>query len=195
MFANFPSKGSNGGEYRETRDVIFLPSGERSEKFNGKPLLTLSRLQLTEEDFRDIREVQPFLFSADLLWMYETKLQGEEKIGDVDCWILQVRPRQLHKGVRLFDGTFWIDKRDYSVIRSEGQAVPQIISRQSENLFPRFVTERRQIDGLWFPAVTQADDTLPFRSGAIRMRMRIEYSNYQRFAASSSIEFAEEPKK
>ena len=53
--------GARVGEYREIRDVIFLPSGERSEKLARPPVDTLKRLRLTEEDFRDIREVQPFL--------------------------------------------------------------------------------------------------------------------------------------
>src|SRR5689334_11025760 len=31
------ARGSEAGEYRETREVIFLPDGERSERFVGEP--------------------------------------------------------------------------------------------------------------------------------------------------------------
>src|SRR4051812_13498249 len=51
------------GEYREVRDIIFSPEGERSESAIGKPSNTLRRLILTDEDFRDIREVQPMLLT------------------------------------------------------------------------------------------------------------------------------------
>src|SRR5690242_9639223 len=59
--------GAREGEYREVREVLFSPQAERSEKLAGQPLETLKRLKLTPEDFRDIREVQPFLFDQDQL--------------------------------------------------------------------------------------------------------------------------------
>jgi hypothetical protein len=189
----FASKGGRPGVYRENREVIFSPAGERTERVIGKPLNNLSKLILTEEDFRDIREVQPFLFTADLVWMYETKLKGEETVDGVECWLLQVRPRQVFPGQRLFDGMFWVDKQSYSVVRSEGVAVPQILSRKQENLFPRFTTQRQKVDGdHWFPAHTFADDTLHFSSGSIRERMSIKYTGYKRFGAESNVTFKPE---
>ncbi|MGH9627887.1 MAG: hypothetical protein ACRD7E_06055, partial [Bryobacteraceae bacterium] len=119
-------RGMNAGEYREVRDVIFSPEGERTEQPVGKPFKGLERLRLTDEDFRDIREVQPFLFTPDQLWNYETRFRGEEVMDGVNCYVLEVRPKQILQGQRLFDGMFWVDQRDYSIIRSEGQAVPQI---------------------------------------------------------------------
>jgi hypothetical protein len=182
--------GLKSGEYSEVRNVVFSPKQERTEEFVGKPRKMLVHLQLTDEDFRDIREVQPFQLTTDHLFIYETKFRGEELIDGIDCWVLQVRPRQILQAQRLFDGVLWIDKRDYSIIRSNGQAVPQIVTMKSENLFPHFTTIREQVDGgFWFPVKTFADDTLPFRSGPLRIRMSMNYSNYQRFSAESTITF------
>lgn len=185
--------GKNGavaGSYREQREVIFSPSGERTERLKGRPWPALDRLRLTEEDFRDIREVQPFLFTRDNLWLYETRYKGEETADGVDCWMLAVRPRQTHQGMRLFEGMLWIDKRDYGVVKSEGRAVPQILSRKQENLFPAFTTFREKVDGRhWFPVLTHSDDTLHFSSGSIRQRMSIKYEGYQRFGAESTVTF------
>lgn len=181
--------GSKAGEYREIREVIFSPAGERTERMVGKPSNHLARLRLTEEDFRDIRDVQPFLFTADQLWLYETKPRGEEVADGIDCWLLQVRPRQVHPGQRLFDGMFWVDKRDYSVVKSEGVAVPQILSRKEENLFPRFTTFREKVGEHWFPIQTYSNDELAFSSGPIRQKMIIRYEKYQRFGAESSVTF------
>ena len=132
------SRGVKVGEYSEIRDIVFSPSMERSERPIGKPRLTLVRLKLTDEDFRDLREVQPLLLTADRLPLYETRYRGEESIDGTAYFVLQVRPRQILADQRLFDGLLWIDKRDYSIVRSAGQAVPQVLSTRSENLFPRF---------------------------------------------------------
>ncbi len=190
----FDKRGMATGEYREVRDVIFSPSGERTEHFLSKPSNTLHQLQLTDEDFRDIREVQPFLLTTDQLFLYETRFRGEETIDEIDCWVLSLAPRQILDGQRLFDGMIWVDKRDYSIIRSEGRAVPQIMRSKYENLFPHFTTIRRKLDNkYWFPIETYGDDTLPFRAGPLRMRLTILYSDYKRFTADSVIRF--EPSK
>jgi len=184
-------RGAKVGEYHEVRDVIFSPEGERTEQMIGRPMMTLKNLGLTDEDFADIRDIQPFVLVEELLPIYETKFRGEEKIDDVDCYVLQVRPRQILSGQRLFDGMLWIKKDDFAIVRSEGQAVPQIHSMKQENLFPRFTTVRQPVDGKhWFPVFTYGDDTLAFRTGLQRMRLKIRYSDYKRFGSDSTIQFA-----
>ncbi len=183
-------RGAAQGEYREVRDVIFSPTKERTEKVVEEPRVTLKNLKMTDEDFRDIREIQPFVLVEEFLPIYETKFRGEETIDGIDCWVLQVRPRQILQGQRLFDGLLWIQKSDYSIIRSEGQAVPQILSMKQENLFPRFTTVRKPIkDNFWFPVYTYADDTLNFRTGAQRIKLTIRYTGYQKFGTESTIKF------
>lgn len=178
------------GEYREVRDIIFSPQQERTEQLLETPLNTLKRLILTPEDFQDIRQIQPLVLVTAALRLYETRFRGEERMDEVDCWVLEARPRQILSGMRLFEGLLWVSKKDYSIVRTEGQAVPQIYSTKSENLFPRFTTIRRPVDGgHWFPARTWADDTLQFRTGPQRIRLNIRYSEYKRFGAESSITF------
>ena len=81
----------------------------------------------------------------------------------------------------------WAGKQDYHIVRMEGQAVPQIRTTKVENLFPRFTTIRKPVAGDgWFPAYTYADDTLHFKTGPLRERLTIEFSNYKRFAAEST---------
>jgi hypothetical protein len=183
-------RGAKLGGYQEVREVIFSPERERSEHMVGKPRDTLVRLKMTEEDFRDIREIQPFLLTADRTFLYETQFRGEETVDQMDCYVIHIRPRQILDGQRLFDGLLWVSKKDYSIIRSEGQAVPQIRTTKSENLFPHFTTIRQKVEGeLWFPAVTYGDDTLDFRNGPQRIRMTIRYSDYRKFGSDSKITF------
>lgn len=187
-------RGVTGGEYREVREVIFSPQHERSERVIGQPAVSLKHLKLTEEDFSDIRNIQPFVLTEALLRLYDTAFRGEERVGDVDCWVLQVRPRQILQNQRLFDGLLWASKQDYSVVKSEGQAVPQVVNLKSENLFPHFTTVRHAVrEGWWFPAETYADDTLPFRTGPLRIRLRVRYMGYQKFGADTTVTFEPQP--
>ncbi|HTR37985.1 MAG TPA: hypothetical protein VMH80_18885 [Bryobacteraceae bacterium] len=184
-------RGLTEGSYHEVRDIIFSPTQARTEQFAEKPSDRLTHIKLTDEDFRDIREIQPFLLTKDQVFLYETHFRGEETIDGVDCWVVQISPRQILDGQRLFDGMIWAAKSDYSIVRSEGQAVPQIHLLKSENLFPHFTTLREKVDGdLWFPVLTYGDDTLYFRGGAQRIRLRIRYTDYKKFGADSKITFA-----
>jgi len=184
------SRGIRLGSYREMRDIIFLPNSERSERMIEQPSSSLKHLLLTEEDFRDIREVQPFVLTSDQLRLYDTRFRGEETMDDVECWVLQVRPRQILDRQRLFDGLLWVGKNGFHVVRAEGRAVPEIRRAKQENLFPRFTTIRTQVDSKhWFPVRTFADDTLQFRTGPQRIRLSILYNNYKRFSADATVRY------
>ena len=187
-------RGRQAGEYSETREVIFSPSGERTEKFVGEPQSRLRDLVMTPEDFADIRDIQPFVMTSEQLWNYDVDYKGEEPVDGVGpagemCWVLRIRPKHLLSGQRLFDGMLWVRQEDFSVVRSEGQAVPQIVTGKKENLFPRFTTTRKLVNGFWFPTVTSADDTLYFRAGPVREKLTIRYNNYRKFGSEATITF------
>jgi hypothetical protein len=181
--------GQQQGEYREVREIIFSPNGDRTERFRGDPVSRLKDLELTPEDFADIRNIQPFVMTEDQLRIYDVQYKGEEPVDDQNCWVLSIRPRQILSEQRLFDGLLWIRQDDFSVIKSEGKAVPEMLGLKNENLFPHFTTVRRLVNGFWFPAVTSADDTLYFRSGPIREKLVIRYNDYKKFGSDTTITF------
>jgi hypothetical protein len=183
------AQGLQTGEYRESREVIFSPVGERTERFSVPPVSRLKDLLMTPEDFDDIRSIQPFVLTEDQLRYYATEYKGEEPVDGRDCWVLSIKPRQILAGQRLFEGLLWVTEEDFSVVRSEGRAVPQIVTGKQENLFPRFATTRKLVGGYWFPALTQADDTLNFRAGPIREKLTIRYDDYKKFGSDTTITF------
>ncbi len=190
VIQEFDDRQAITGQYREMRDITFSPNRIRYETVVGRAQNTLTRLRLTPEDFADIRNVQPFLLTADEVSLYEGQYKGEEEMDGVKCFVEYVRPRQILSSQRFFEGTLWVRQSDFSVVRSEGQAVPQIETLRQQNLFPHFTTIRREIDGQWFfPVETYADDTLFFRSSPQRIRIIIRYLNYRRFEAKSTITF------
>jgi hypothetical protein len=192
----FNVQGAVVGEYREVRDVTFSPTRGRYEQIVEPPHSTLTHVRLTAEDFNDIRNIEPFLLTSDKVSLYEGRYQGEQTMDGVSCFVEYVRPRQILSGQRFFEGTLWVRQSDFAVVRSEGQAVPQIDTLKEQNLTPHFTTMRREVDGKWlFPVETYSDDTLFFRDFPQRLRTVIRYMNYKKFGAESTVTFGVEPPK
>lgn len=189
----FNERGAVVGEYHEVRDVTFSPSHVRYEQVAEKPRNTLTRVRLTPVDFADIRNIEPFLLTKDKVSLYEGEYKGEETVYGTPCFLEHVRPRQILSGQRFFEGLLWVRESDFAILKSEGQAVPQIETLREQNLTPHFTTMRKLIDDRWFfPVETYADDTLYFRDWPQRLRVEIRYMNYKRFGAESTVIFGGE---
>jgi hypothetical protein len=181
------------GQYHEVIDVTFSPNGSRYEQIVSPPKSTLAQIKLTPQDFADIRNIQPFLLTSDTVWLYRGTYKGEETMDGFPCYVEYVEPKQILAGQRFFQGLLWVRKSDFSVVRSEGQAVPQIDTMKQQNLFPHFTTIYRDVDGKWmFPVRTYADDTLFFRNWPQRIKIIIDYGNYKRFGAESTLTYGGE---
>ncbi|OFV95647.1 MAG: hypothetical protein A3F68_06000 [Acidobacteria bacterium RIFCSPLOWO2_12_FULL_54_10] len=188
---------STGGDVTGTHqidsDIIFSSGGKRTERVVYAPLSTLRRISLSPEDERDLRGIQPFVLTTEDLPKYDVRYQGRQKVDDLDAYVFMISPKRYEKGERYFEGQVWVDDRDFQIVKSFGKAVPDIRSKNGENLFPRFETYRQQIDGkYWFPVWTGADDTLHFSTGSVRMRMIVRYENYKQFRSEINIKYGDE---
>jgi len=113
---------------------------------------------------------------------------GTEHIDYLNTYVFHVAPKKIEKNQRYFQGTVWVDDQDFAVVKSDGKAVPDIISHGQENLFPRFITYRENIEGkFWFPTYTHSDDVLHFSGGGIRQRMTIRYADYKYYGVNVTI--------
>ena len=180
------------GEYYVESDITFDSSGKRTERITKAPPNTLQNIQLTPEDLQDIREIQPFVLTADDIGKYTLKYLGKEMVDEIDCFVFDVAPKTIEKNQRYFQGQIWVDDKDLQIVKTYGKAVPDIRGKGPENLFPRFETYREQVDGLyWFPTYTRAVDTLQFSTGAQRIRQIIRYDNYKKFQADVKLTFGD----
>jgi hypothetical protein len=183
------------GEYRMTSDILFTPEGKRYEKVVSAPPPTLQRISLSQQDLDDLEHVQPFVLTSDELPKYDVNYIGRENLDELSTYVFDVKPKKIEKNQRYFQGRIWVDDKDLNIVKSDGKAVPDIIKRGNENIFPRFETFRENIEGhYWFPTYTRSDDELHFSTGAIHMRMTVRYANYKRFGASIKIGPATETK-
>jgi hypothetical protein len=180
--------GRPDGEYRMTSDILFTPEGKRYEKVISAPPPTLQRISLSQQDLDDLEHVQPFVLTADELPKYDVNYAGREQLDELGTYVFDVKPKKIEKNQRYFQGRIWVDDHDLNIVKSDGKAVPDIIKKGNENIFPRFETFRENIEGhYWFPTYTRSDDELHFSTGAVHMKMTVRYANYKRFGATIKI--------
>jgi hypothetical protein len=175
----------NRGEYRLNSEIVFTPQGRRYEAITYAPQPSLQDFTLSPEDMKDLENIQPFVLTAEDLSKYDLQFSGQEKLDELNTYKFCVGPKRIEKNQRYFQGTAWVDGRDLAVVKTDGKAVPDIVKGDNQNLFPRFVTYRENIEGtFWFPTYTRADDVLHFRQGDVHMRMTVRYKNYKRFGST-----------
>jgi hypothetical protein len=180
--------GRPDGEYRMTSDILFTPEGKRYEKVISAPPPTLQRISLSQQDMDDLEHVQPFVLTSQELPKYDVKYMGREQLDELSTYVFDVGPKKIEKNQRYFQGRIWVDDKDLNIVKSDGKAVPDIVKKGSENVFPRFETFRENIEGhYWFPTYTRSDDELRFSTGAVHIRMTVRYANYKRFGATIKI--------
>lgn len=191
-FTELDKRGTPRGHYQEVRDILYTPEGERFEEFVKGPVDRLRNIKLTDEDFRDLRDLQPFVLTADTLWNYQVRYKGVEPVRGEDCFAYRITPRQVLEGMRMLDGMMWVSVEHGQVTQVTGRPLPQIYHNGEENLFPQFTTIYAPVDGkYWFPVKTIAADALPFKTGPMNVQYEIEFENYRRFGADSTITFGE----
>ena len=183
------------GELYEVDDVIFDPSGKRTEKVVFAPTNTLERVTMTPSDLQDIQKGYPFVLTSADIGQYDFKYVGRQKIDEVDCYAFDVSPKQILKGKRYLLGRIWVDTSELQIVVTNGRMVPDDTRKKGEeDLHPPFMTWRQQIDGhYWFPVYTKAEGILHFSGGRgfaaqdIHIRDTIKYTDYKRFGSTAKI--------
>lgn len=178
------------GEYRQTTDITYDDKGNRLENVTFAPQPSLTRVTMTREDFDDIRNKMPFVMTTQDLPQYQILYVGSQHVDEIDTYVFDVAPKHIDKDKRYFQGRVWVDNRDMQIVKTCGKGLPEKHDKNGENLYPRFVTYREQIDGqYWFPTYTRADDTLHFTGNDVHIREIIKYTNYKRFGSRTKIIF------
>jgi len=185
------------GEFRLVQDVLYDDKGNRIENVKFAPQPSLRQIGLTREDFEDFRNKLPFVLTTDDIPKYNLLYVGAQKVDELDTYVFDLAPKTIEKGQRYFQGRAWVDAKDLQVVKTCGKTVPETRADATsnkkkknvdENLNPKFVTYREQIDGqYWFPTYTSADDILHFRTNDVHIREIIKYTNYKRFGSKIKI--------
>src|ERR1700678_3005160 len=183
------------GEYHEVFDVLFDDKGRRIENVVFAPQSSLDKggLSLDEGDVQDFRNRLPFVLTSDEISEYNILYVGQQTEDELHCYVFDIAPKQIVGKKRYFQGRIWVDDHDMQIVKTYGQAVPEIRDtkkhgNKEEHLYPKFTTWRQQIDGKhWFPTYTRADDPLHSNLNHINIREVVKYEEYKRFGANVKI--------
>jgi len=186
--------GKVDGEWYEVDDVIFDPTGARTEKVVYAPASTLTRVMMSPSDLQDIQHGYPFVLTTADVPEYDIKYVGKQRVDEVDCYVFDVSPKVIEKHKRYLDGRIWVDATDLQIVVTNGRMVPDDTKRGQEDLHPPFMTWRQQVDGhYWFPVYTKGEGILHFTGGYgymdqdVHIRDVIKYTDYKRFGSTTKI--------
>jgi hypothetical protein len=182
------------GEYHEVFDVLYNDKGQRIENVVFAPQSSLEQggLSLDQGDVQDFRNRLPFVLTSEEVPEYNILYVGQQDEDQLHCYVFDIAPKQIVGKKRYFQGRIWVDDHDFQIVKTYGQAVPEIRDTKKkgkeEHLYPKFTTWRQQVDNLyWFPTYTRADDTLHFNMGDIHIREIVKYEDYKRFGSNVRI--------
>ena len=182
------------GEWYEVDDVIFDPTGRRTERVDFAPPNTLKQIMISPSDLQDLEHGYPFVLTTADVPEYDIEFVGRQKVDEVDCYVFDVRPKTIEKGKRYLDGRIWVDATELQIVVTNGRMVPDDTRKNSEDLHAPFMTWRQQIDGnYWFPVYTKGEGILHFSGGYgymaqdVHIRETIKYTDYKRFGSTSKV--------
>jgi hypothetical protein len=181
-----------------TADVTSVNGSEdyRNIKVNGRPVdrpedtgsWSTGEFQFTLDDILSLRTAATF------------KPNGSDRIENRNAWVFDLRVEQSHSHWKLiaqsgaeyypaYRGTIWIDKESRRVLRIEQQAlnIPRDFAydKAESALEYGFVN----IDGRSYLLPVQSDNMACLSGNANCSRNVIDFRNYRKFAADSSVVF------
>jgi outer membrane lipoprotein-sorting protein len=128
---------------------IYSPSTDRIIQISGHMLRqSVMGSDLSYEDMMDDRK---------LTETYDAVVSGEEKIGSVNTWILDLKANV--KDIAYFSRKLWVDKERYIPIKEELYAKSGQLLKRLE------MKDIQKIQGRWFPTAMTYKDLLKDGNG------------------------------
>src|SRR5271156_5090883 len=115
-------------QYQEVFDVLFDDKGRRIENVVFAPQSSLERggLSLDEGDVQDFRNRLPFVLTTEEVPEYNVLYVGQQQEDQLHCYVFDIAPKQIVGKKRYFQGRIWVDDHDFQIVKTYGQAVPEI---------------------------------------------------------------------
>ena len=177
------------GQFHEITTVSYDAKGKRIENVTYSEVSTLRSVQMTAEDFDDIRGFMPLILTTDQLPEYKITYAGQQHVDDLDTYVFHVEPAKEVKDKRYFQGRIWVDNHDFQIVKLCGKTVPEQIRKKKNQpieIRPTFVGYRQLVDGYWFPVYARIDDTLHLRVESVHLREIVKFRDYKRQSAAKA---------
>ena len=121
-------------------------------------------LKLTHYSFEDVRTITTlpvFFLTSDEIRGDDFLYAGQQKPDELNCHVCQVKPRQLSRSQRLFQGVIFVDDHDLAIVETYGKFVTELLDEGAKLPFDLFETYRESFQNkYWLPTYTTSDDFL-----------------------------------
>ena len=182
----FGRDGQPSGEYQLTTQMVLDSEGRPYEKIVAQPPSTLRALTLTPENVKMIGHLPAYPLIPSQLGKYELHYVGTEKVDEIDCYIIDAKPKLLERAQALFQGVVWVDKQFLEVVKTYGKWVTDLGDERAPELpFTNFETYRENVEGkYWFPNYARSDEYLHLKdSGDVPVRVVIKWTEFKPLTA------------
>jgi len=175
------------GQFHQVTNVSYDDKGRRVDHVTFSEQSTLRGIQMSPEDFDDIREFMPWILTKEQAAQYNLTYAGQQHVDDLDTYVFHVVPKTEEKNKRYFEGRVWVDSRDLQVVKLCGKSVPESVRKKKKDpvdVRPTFAGYRQIVDGNWFPVYARVDDNLQFGTTSVHVREIVKFTGYKRADAS-----------
>lgn len=142
----------------------------------------LKTTTLTLEDVRTIASLPLFVLTSGEVGNYNFLYAGQDKLDELNTYVFQVKPKQLSRTRRFFEGAIWVDDHDLAIVKSYGKFVTEVESDEGTKLpFSMFETYRENFqEKYWLPTYTSSDDYINSSNGdQFRLHLIIQSTDFK----------------
>jgi len=148
-----------GGKFTVTGEEYTRPDGQRFWRIVKPAESTLKLTHYSFEDVRTITTLPIFFLTSDQITNYDFLYAGQQKLDELNTYVFQVKPKQLSRAQRLFQGVVFVDDHDLAIVETYGKFVTEVIEEGAKLPFSLFETYRENFqDKYWLPTYTTSDD-------------------------------------
>ena len=161
--------GDPGGKFTASGEVYTRPSGGRFWRITSQPVSTMKVMHVSLEDVRAIIAFPAFALTTDEVGNYNFLYAGQDKLDELNTYVFQIKPKQLSRARRFFEGAIWVDDHDFAIVKSYGKFVSEVVSDSDSGTklpFTMFETYRENVqEKYWLPTYTSSDDYINTSTG------------------------------
>jgi hypothetical protein len=148
-----------GGQFMVTGEEYTRPDGLRFWRVVKPAESTLKLTHYSFEDVRTITTLPIFFLTSDQISNYDFLYAGQQKLDELNTYVFQVKPKQLSRSQRLFQGVVFVDDHDLAIVETYGKFVTEVIEEGAKLPFSLYETYRENFqDKYWLPTYTTSDD-------------------------------------
>jgi hypothetical protein len=148
-----------GGKFTATGLEYTKPDGNRYWRTVQAAESTLKMTTFRVEDIHTIISLPLFFLTSEEIGNYTFLYAGHDKLDDLNTYVFQVKPKQLSRTKRYFEGAIWVDDHDLAIVKTYGKFVGEIAGNGTTLPFTMFETYRENFQQkYWLPTYTNSDE-------------------------------------